>query len=63
MCPWARALARDISELKKRDWTVESIEAFDMFPHTAHVEVVAVFRPPHVVPSKLQGPRRHFVRK
>ena len=58
-----RALAQDIRDLLYLNWTVESIEAYDMFPHTAHVELVAVFRPPHVVPSKLQGPRRHLIRK
>ncbi|MEC8379161.1 MAG: 23S rRNA (uracil(1939)-C(5))-methyltransferase RlmD [Myxococcota bacterium] len=58
-----RALARDTRALLSLGWTVESTAAFDMFPHTAHVEMVAVFRPPHVTPSALQGPRRHFIRK
>jgi tRNA/tmRNA/rRNA uracil-C5-methylase (TrmA/RlmC/RlmD family) len=57
-----KALARDISMLLEKNWTLESIQAFDMFPHTSHVEILAVLVPPNVVPSKLQGPRRRIVR-
>lgn len=57
-----KALARDISMLLEKGWILESIQAFDMFPHTAHVEILAVLVPPNVVPSKLQGPRRRLVR-
>ena len=33
-------LARDIARMPS--WTIESIDAFDMFPQTAHVETVAI---------------------
>ncbi|WP_434700191.1 hypothetical protein [Trueperella pyogenes] len=34
------AMARDVAELVKRGRRVESWRAFDIFPHTHHVEVV-----------------------
>jgi 23S rRNA (uracil1939-C5)-methyltransferase len=36
-------LARDVSRLPS--YGIESVRAFDMFPQTAHVETVCVFRP------------------
>lgn len=38
------ALARDAKLLAERGWSVDSLEAFDLFPHTHHVEAVASFR-------------------
>ena len=38
------ALARDAKLLAERGWAVDSLEAFDLFPHTHHVEAVASFR-------------------
>lgn len=35
------ALARDISRLLVNGWRVETLEAWDMFPRTPHVEVIA----------------------
>ncbi len=34
-------LAKDISALSEHGYRVESVELFDMFPHTVHVEVLA----------------------
>lgn len=38
------ALGRDLDVLAEADWRVERLELFDMFPATAHVEVVAELR-------------------
>lgn len=38
------ALARDAKLLGERGWQIDSLEAFDLFPHTHHVEAVAAFR-------------------
>lgn len=38
------ALARDLAALLRVGFTVESVVPYDMFPHTPHVEVVAVLR-------------------
>ncbi|SDR82557.1 class I SAM-dependent RNA methyltransferase [Agrococcus carbonis] len=38
------ALARDAKLLGERGWEIESLEAFDLFPHTHHIEAVASFR-------------------
>ncbi|WP_306232616.1 class I SAM-dependent RNA methyltransferase [Agrococcus beijingensis] len=38
------ALARDAKLLGEAGWEPTSIEAFDLFPHTHHVEAVASFR-------------------
>lgn len=35
-------MARDLSSLRTRGFAVESIRAFDQFPHTAHMETVAL---------------------
>ena len=37
-------LARDLGELLKSDWELESIGILDMFPHTTHVETMAVLK-------------------
>jgi tRNA/tmRNA/rRNA uracil-C5-methylase (TrmA/RlmC/RlmD family) len=35
------ALARDLGLLRARGWTLDGLEAFDLFPNTHHVEAVA----------------------
>jgi 23S rRNA (uracil1939-C5)-methyltransferase len=37
-------LARDARKIVDGGYTVERIDAFDMFPNTPHVETVVVFR-------------------
>ncbi|CAG7844777.1 23S rRNA (uracil(1939)-C(5))-methyltransferase RlmD [Pseudoclavibacter triregionum] len=38
------ALARDAGLLRERGWELEMLRAFDLFPHTHHVEALARFR-------------------
>ena len=33
---------RDLTELRRHDYHVDSIEPVDMFPHTKHVETVVL---------------------
>ena len=42
------SFARDLRVLLDAGWHVSSLRAFDMFPMTEHVEVVAVLESPHV---------------
>jgi tRNA/tmRNA/rRNA uracil-C5-methylase (TrmA/RlmC/RlmD family) len=42
----AASFARDIRVLLDQDWTVTSLRAFDIFPMTEHVELVARLEPP-----------------
>ena len=56
------SLARDLSEWMKRGWTVGELRAYDMFPQTGHVEMLAVLHPPNVPVPKKGGPRRRIVR-
>jgi 23S rRNA (uracil1939-C5)-methyltransferase len=37
-----KALARDLQQLTKAGWTVDSIQPVDMFPHTYHIENVVL---------------------
>jgi 23S rRNA (uracil1939-C5)-methyltransferase len=37
-------LARDAARLTARGYRLESIQAFDLFPNTSHVETVVAFR-------------------
>ncbi len=40
------SLARDLRILLEAGWSVSALRAFDLFPMTAHVEVVAILTPP-----------------
>ncbi|HEU0256941.1 MAG TPA: class I SAM-dependent RNA methyltransferase [Microbacteriaceae bacterium] len=40
------ALARDLGYFRAAGFEVEEVRAFDLFPHTHHVEAVATLRPP-----------------
>jgi tRNA/tmRNA/rRNA uracil-C5-methylase (TrmA/RlmC/RlmD family) len=40
------SFARDLAVAMAGGWTVRSLRAFDLFPMTEHVELVAVFEPP-----------------
>jgi tRNA/tmRNA/rRNA uracil-C5-methylase (TrmA/RlmC/RlmD family) len=37
-------LARDAARIVERGYALQSIDAFDMFPNTPHVEAVALFQ-------------------
>jgi 23S rRNA (uracil1939-C5)-methyltransferase len=41
-----RALARDLAHFRELGYHPDTIEPFDMFPHTAHVESLALFEGP-----------------
>jgi 23S rRNA (uracil1939-C5)-methyltransferase len=41
-----RSMARDLAVFASRGWRIGTVEPFDMFPHTPHVECVAVLEPP-----------------
>lgn len=56
------ALARDLAEWIRRGWSVSEVRAYDMFPQTAHLEMLAVLSPPTAPVAKSGGPRRRIVR-
>jgi 23S rRNA (uracil1939-C5)-methyltransferase len=56
------ALARDLAEWVRRGWTVDALRAYDMFPQTAHLEMLAVLSPAVAPVAKKDGPRRRIVR-
>ena len=41
------ALARDVGLFREHGWNVSAFRAFDLFPHTHHVEVVAALKRGH----------------
>ena len=42
----AASFARDAKVLLDAGWTLPSLRAFDLYPMTEHVELLAVFEPP-----------------
>ena len=42
----AASFARDVRVLLDQDWELTSLRAFDIFPMTEHVELVARIEPP-----------------
>lgn len=58
-----RSLAADLADFMERGWTVSTLQPYDMFPQTAHVELMAVLDPPdaELAPAK-RAPRRRIVR-
>jgi 23S rRNA (uracil1939-C5)-methyltransferase len=56
------AMARDLRELAGRGYLTDEIEPFDMFPHTSHVECLAVARPISGPPASRRSPVRRLVR-
>mgnify|MGYP002639667059 CR=1 FL=1 len=56
--------ARDLGALVERGFTVVHTRAYDMFPNTPHVEVMAVLSGPGGAPqASARPPRRRVVRK
>ncbi|MBA2320893.1 MAG: 23S rRNA (uracil(1939)-C(5))-methyltransferase RlmD [Deltaproteobacteria bacterium] len=58
-----RALARDIARFQTHGFHLDGpIELFDMFPHTPHVEVLALLAGPAAEASAGRAPRRKVIR-
>ncbi len=56
------ALARDLVGFVANGWAIEGIKAYDMFPQTAHLELVVDLRPAVRPTPARGGPRRRIVR-
>ena len=56
------SLARDLRVWLDKGWSVDEIRAYDMFPQTAHLELLAVLSPPAAPIPTTGGPRRRIVR-
>ena len=56
------SLARDLAQWIERGWSVGTLRAYDMFPQTGHLEMLAVLNPPRTPVPKKGGPRRRIVR-
>lgn len=57
-----RALARDLEKLGHRGWKLERLRAYDMFPQTSHVELLAELSPAEAPEITGRAPRRRLVR-
>ncbi len=57
-----RALARDLAIFTRRGWTVRSLQAYDMFPQTAHLETLSLLLPPSAPKVTRRAPQRRRVR-
>ena len=57
-----RALATDLQRFVAAGWTIDSLRAYDMFPQTAHVELLALLSPPTPPVVTARAPRRKLLR-
>ncbi len=57
-----RSLARDLATFVEAGWKPRRIRAYDMFPNTAHVEMLTVLEPPTPPVPTRRRPRRRRVR-
>jgi 23S rRNA (uracil1939-C5)-methyltransferase len=57
-----RAMARDLRRFKGLGWTVQETRAYDMFPQTTHLEMLALLLPPEAPEPARRAPRRRVVR-
>ena len=56
-----RGLHRDMRIFLEAGWTIDFMEAYDMFPQTPHIETLTLFIPPYTCPeSKWRVPTRRI---
>ena len=56
-----RGLHRDMRMFLEAGWTIDFMEAYDMFPQTPHIETLTLFIPPYTCPeSKWRVPTRRI---
>ena len=58
-----RALARDLADFLAHGWKVDRLVAYDLYPQTAHVELLAHLSPPQAPEASRRAPRRKVVRE
>jgi 23S rRNA (uracil1939-C5)-methyltransferase len=58
----ARALARDLAQFRERGMQIRTVDLFDMFPHTPHVETVTILEPAEAPTATRRPPRRKVIR-
>jgi 23S rRNA (uracil1939-C5)-methyltransferase len=56
------SLVRDVAPLLAKGWRLQPLELFAMFPHTPHVEVLAILEPPAAPTTSRRAPQRRLVR-
>ena len=56
------AFARDLKSLVKAGWSVLEVAAFDLFPQTVHLEVMALITPPDSPVLDGRAPQRRMIR-
>ena len=56
-----RSFAEDIADFVSRGWKVSSMQAYDMIPNSAHVEMMALLEPSESLQSQFRKPRRKIV--
>jgi tRNA/tmRNA/rRNA uracil-C5-methylase (TrmA/RlmC/RlmD family) len=57
-----RALATDLQRFVAAGWSIRALRAYDMFPQTAHVELLALLSPPTPPVVTARAPRRKILR-
>lgn len=58
-----KTMARDLATFAAKGWRIGTVEPFDMFPHSPHVECVAVLEPPIGAEAPVRrAPKRQLAR-
>lgn len=55
--------ARDLRPFIDAGWRLQPLELFAMFPHTPHIEVLAILDPPEAPKATRRAPQRKLVRR
>jgi len=57
-----KSLAQDLAAFQELGWNIQSIQAYDMIPQSAHIEMMAFLLPANILKTKYRKPRRQIIR-
>ena len=60
-----KSLARDLLDFIELGWSIDTVQLYDMFPNTVHMETLVLLTPPsdRVLVKRASIPKRHRLRR